>query len=105
MARLCLIKADAARRKIHTIKAFLAFAACLQHGKKVARYAHCQEKCGLGAFDVEYNNLNYSIGCVVIYEHYDGRARLRDGGGTITLSGESGELLGSDAVQRAYLGG
>jgi branched-chain amino acid transport system ATP-binding protein len=26
-------------------------------------------------------------------------------GGAITLSGESGELLGSDAVQRAYLGG
>jgi len=25
--------------------------------------------------------------------------------GTITLSGEAGELLGSDAVQRAYLGG
>ncbi len=26
-------------------------------------------------------------------------------GGVITLSGESAELLGSDAVQRAYLGG
>jgi branched-chain amino acid transport system ATP-binding protein len=26
-------------------------------------------------------------------------------GGTITLSGAAGELLGSDAVQRAYLGG
>jgi len=104
MARLCLIKADAARRKIHVVKAFLAFAACLQHGKKVARYAHCQEKCGLGAFDVEYNTLNYSIGCVVYMNIMMGGRGYVMEGGTITLSGESGELLGSDAVQRAYLG-